>query len=423
MKDYFRTFLPTFARWACWGILVGAVVGTTTSFLLEMIKYVTDLREDRHPWLLYLLPLGGLVIGFLYMRFGKSSEKGNNLIFDAIQGEGSMLVRMGPIVYVGAILTHLLGGSTGREGAAVQMGGSLAELVNRYGGVSAEDRKLLWMTGIAAGFGSAFGTPITGMIFGMEVTSPGKMRMEAIVPCFLASMTGHLVTSAWGTKHEHFTIQSIPEITLDSVTKVILASILFGLLSAGYCWLRHRIQLLSEKHLRNNHMLRASLGGLVIVALVLLIGSQDYAGRGLDTVRQAFETGNVPTFAFLYKLLFTAVTMGMGFVGGEAVPLFFMGATLGSVLSSVFELPHSFLAALGMIGVFCGAANTPISCIFLAIEMFEGKGSEYFLIVCLLSYLCSGRQGVWPSQRLFEPKSTLFGMPVGQKISTLLKKK
>ncbi len=254
------------------------------------------------------------------------------------------------------------------------MGGSVAEVVNKFFKVNIIDTKILLMSGISA----AFGTPITGAVFGMEMVALGKMKYEALIPCLVASFVGHFMTEkAWGVEHETFIIQSIPELSIMSFAKVILLAILFSLVSVLYCQLRHGIHKVSEKYTKQNHMIRAFVGGMMIVALTYIVGSYDYNGRGLDMLEESFKH-DVPPYAFLAKLVFTAVTLGTGFVGGEAISLFFIGATLGNTLDHFIDFPMSFLAGLGMIAVFCGGANTPIAAFLLAVEMFGGEGMEYF---------------------------------------------
>ncbi|PZD95332.1 voltage-gated chloride channel protein [Paenibacillus sambharensis] len=413
------SYLLLMAKWLFWGSLIGAAAGCTTAFLITMNDIVTDTRKAS-AWLHYLLPLGGAVIGFLYRYFGSGSRAGNDLILEYIhEGAKKVPLRMGPIVFVGTFITHLLGGSTGREGAAIQMAGSLAEAVNRIFRVNKEDRRILLIAAISGGFGSAFGTPITGVVFGMEVVALGRMRYDAVVPCFIASLLGHLVTTLWGIKHEHHVIKQLPEMTALTFGKVFLLAALFSLASVLYSQIRHGVYHYCSKHLPNL-IIRGFLGGLVIVGLTLLIGSRDYLGRGLPMIDQAFE-GTVPPLAFFSKIIFTAITMGTGFRGGEVIPLFFIGSTLGNVLAPLFALPVSFAAALGLVGVFCGAAQAPLACFVLSLELFGGKGMFYFFIVCIVSHLLSGYHSIYPTQQVYEPKSRMFNLKPGETISSVEK--
>ncbi|MEW6308857.1 MAG: chloride channel protein [Bacillota bacterium] len=231
-------------------------------------------------------------------------------------------------------------------------------------------------------------------------------------------MVGHFVTSAWGIEHEFNLIGEVPTLTAGTILAVTSASVLFGLTSVLYSQLRHGVEQWSRRLLYEDMMLRAMTGGLALIALTLLVGSRDYLGRGLPMLRRSFE-GPVPPFAFLAKLVFTAVTMGTGFRGGEVIPLFFMGATLGNTLGPLFGLPRSFLAAMGMIAVFCGGTNVPITAFIFAMESFQGRGLTYFFLASLVSYITSGQHGVWPGQKIYEPKSRLIGAPAGESIMKL----
>ncbi|SFK09848.1 H+/Cl-antiporter ClcA [Halobacillus dabanensis] len=427
----YKNFFSVLGLWIFFGCIIGITVGSATTFLLEANDYLGDDIRLKRDWLIFLLPFGGIIIGYIYMNYGKvflnnalnDTAQLNNLVIEAVHGKNEVPRRMGPIVYLGTFITVLFGGSTGREGAAVQMGGSVAATVHKIFKVSKFDNKILLMSGISAGFGSAFGAPITGAVFGMEMTALGKLKFEALVPCLTASFSGHYVTTAaWGHKHEEFILQTVPEKSIITFLTVILLSVVFSLISIFYCQLRHGIQNFSEKFFKKNHMKRAFFGGIIIVVLTMIVGSQDYNGRGLQMLEQSFHE-EVPPFAFLAKLIFTAVTLGSGFVGGEAIPLFFIGATLGNALHEFIDLPMSFLSALGLIAVFCGGANTPIAAFLLAMEMFDGKGLEYFFVACLVSYLFSGHHGLWPSQKIHEPKSRLYSIPRGETMEDVEKKK
>ncbi|MFS0727659.1 chloride channel protein [Paenibacillus sp. 1P07SE] len=426
----YKHVIKVLMQWILLGGIIGAAVGSATALLLETNDYLGKIREGN-GWLIGLLPLGGIALGYMYMKFGTSminntlhdAAEMNNLVIEAVHGKKQVLRRMGPIVYLGTFLTVLLGGSTGREGAAIQMGGSVAETVIQWFRLKKGDAKIIVMSGISAGFGAAFGTPITGVVFGMEMAALGKLKFEAIVPCLVASFVGHYVTEGgWGVKHEHFIIQALPPHSMLTFVKIAAVSVIFGLLSVSYCQLRHGIQTITERLFKKNHMKRAFVGGLIIIALTLLAGSQDYNGRGLSMIEQSFKE-DVPPFAFVAKLIFTAVTIGSGFVGGEAIPLFFMGATLGNALHTIMGLPLAFLAALGLIAVFCGGANTPVAAFLLSMELFDGKGVEYFFIACIVSYIVSGHHGLWTAQMVYEPKSKLYKITNGDTIGEIEKRK
>lgn len=427
----YKNFFSVMFLWIFFGSIIGIVVGSTTFFLLEINDYLGEDIRLKRDWLIFLLPFGGIIIGYIYMKYGKvilnntlnDIAELNNLVIDSVHGKKEVPRRMGPIIYFATFVTVLFGGSTGREGAAVQMGASVAAAINKLFKINIFDKKILIMSGISAGFGAAFGAPITGAVFGMEMAALGRLKFEALVPCLTASFVGHYVTTAaWGHKHEEFIIQTVPEITIITFIIVILLSVLFSLVSVLYCQLRHGIEKFSKKIFKKNHMKRAFFGGIVIVILTLIVGTQDYNGRGIQMLEQSF-TEDVPPFAFLAKLIFTAVTLGTGFVGGEAIPLFFIGSTLGNTLHTFIDLPMSFLAALGLIAVFAGGANTPIAAFLLAMEMFDGKGLEYFFVACLVSYLFSGHHGLWASQKIYEPKSRLYNILNGETIKNVEKKR
>ncbi|MFZ5354648.1 MAG: chloride channel protein [Bacillota bacterium] len=420
-KHKYITFLTTLFKWVLWGSIIGVTVGSTTAFFKITVQYLTDIRE-ANPALLYFLPIGGIIIGYIYKHFGKESDKGNNVVLDYIHnGQGTVPIRMGFLAFFASFITHLFGGSTGREAAAVQMGGSITAAVTRLFKVDKADQRILFISGISSGFGSAFSAPICGTVFGIEAVSVGHMKYEALIPCFISTFTAYFTTKAWGAPVDRHIIHEIPSVAADTIIKIIILSILFSFTSVLYSKLRHNIENLSKKYIKDP-VLIGMVGGLTIIALVHIVGSRDYTGRGLKLVTDAFE-GHVPAYAFLAKLIFTAVTMGTGFRGGEAIPLFFIGATLGNTLSGIVGLPTSFLAGIGLIAVFCGAANAPISSFILSIEMFKGKGVIFFFIACVISYIFSGHNGIYTSQKIYEPKSRMLNIPSGKRIDFFQQKR
>ncbi|OME95088.1 MULTISPECIES: voltage-gated chloride channel family protein [Paenibacillus] len=414
-----------FIKWIVLGSVVGLMTGSASAFFLYSLDYVTSLRMEN-PWLLFFLPLGGAVVSFLYYKFGKSSTKGNNLILEQIHGNTeSVPLRMAPLVLIGTLITHLFGGSAGREGTAVQMGGSLSEWFGKLIRVTPADRKILLICGISGGFGSIFGTPLAGTLFGLEVLAIGLISHQALLPAFIASLVGNLIaTSLWGVSHLHYPIGEIPALSFLVILKVIFASILFGLTSRLFSELTHSLKRWYSYFFRNP-MIKSAVGGIIIIGLVYLLGTRDYLGLGLPLIEASF-TDEVSPLAFLGKIIFTSLTLGAGFQGGEVTPLFAIGATLGNALSEWIGLYAPFLAALGFIAVFCGATNTPIACFIMGIELFGGEGAVYMFMACVISYLFSGHSGIYTSQQIGISKHPLLSFPLGTTLAgakTLKKQK
>ncbi|MGG4094198.1 voltage-gated chloride channel family protein [Paenibacillus lautus] len=414
-----------FIKWIVLGSVVGLMTGSASAFFLYSLDYVTSLRMEN-PWLLFFLPFGGAVVSYLYYKFGKSSTKGNNLILEQIHGNTeSVPLRIAPLVLIGTLITHLFGGSAGREGTAVQMGGSLSEWFGKLIRVTPADRKILLICGISGGFGSIFGTPLAGTLFGLEVLAIGLISHQALLPAFVASLVGNLIaTSLWGVSHLHYPIGEIPALSFLVILKVIFASILFGLTSRLFSELTHSLKLWYSYFFRNP-MIKSAVGGIIIIGLVYLLGTRDYLGLGLPLIEASF-TDEVSPLASLGKIIFTSLTLGAGFQGGEVTPLFAIGATLGNALSGWIGLYAPFLAALGFIAVFCGATNTPIACFIMGIELFGGEGAVYMFMACVISYLFSGHSGIYISQQIGISKHPLLSFPLGTTLAgakTLKKQK
>lgn len=399
-------------KWIFLGSLVGLLIGSGSAFFLYSLDYVTSLRVDN-PWLLFLLPLGGAFVSFLYYKYGKSSTKGNNLIIEQIHGGNeSIPFRMAPLVLIGTLITHLFGGSAGREGTAVQMGGSLSEGLGKLLRVKPLDRKILLICGISGGFGSIFGTPLAGTLFGLEVLAIGLISHQALLPAFVASVVGNITaTSLWGVTHLHYPIGEIPAMSWMVILEVVAVSILFGLTSRLFSELTHALKRWYS-YFFANPMVKSAVGGVIIIGLVYLLGTRDYLGLGIPLIQESFA-GEVSPFAFLGKIIFTSLTLGAGFQGGEVTPLFAIGATLGNALSGWMGLYAPFLAALGFIAVFCGATNTPIACFIMGIELFGGEGAVYMFMACVISYLFSGHTGIYTSQQIGTSKHPWLLFPQG----------
>jgi H+/Cl- antiporter ClcA len=404
-------------RWTLLVTPVAIVVGSLVALFLWLLDLVTHIRWE-HEWLLFGLPLAGILIYWLYRLGGKQADKGNNLIMEEIhQPGGGVPARMAPLVLLTTIITHLFGGSAGREGTAVQIGGSMAGLIGKKLGLSPADIRILLMTGIAAGFGAVFGTPLTGAVFALEVLAIGVMRYDALVPCLIASLFADIVCSAWGIHHTHYSITyvseplmaALPFIHLDLwlLGKVIIAGVAFGWSSYLFSTLMHNIKYNANAYIKIPWLIPV-VGGIIIILLSYVAGTTDYLGLGVSSkspdgisILAAFDANSpINDWSWLWKLVFTAITLGMGFKGGEVTPLFFIGAALGHTLALLLGAPVDLFAGLGFIAVFAGATNTPIACTLMGVELFGTSHVLYFAIACFTAYYFSGHSGIYGAQRL-----------------------
>jgi H+/Cl- antiporter ClcA len=385
------------------GAAVGVACGIASAAFLLLLERATAFRES-HEYVVYALPVAGLAIGAFYERWGKPIKGGNNLIIDTIHENTPQLpLRMAPMVLVGTVLTHVFGGSAGREGTAVQMGASLADAIAHRFKVTKETRRQLLAAGIAGGFGSVFGTPIAGTIFGLEVVSIGFMEYDAFLPALVASLVGNFVTLRLGVVHTVYPQLAHVELTLVVLGKLCVMGVAMALVTIAFVELTHRLKRFLEAKIPRLPM-RMFVGGLAIVAMWKLIGTSDYLGLGIPMILRSFTDPNLPWFAFAAKLVFTAVTLSAGFLGGEVTPLFFVGATLGSVLARVLGLPIELGAGLGVAAVFGAAANTPIALSIMAVELIGGAAFPHVLIVAAIAYILTGHRGIYPAQRLLRRK-------------------
>ncbi len=392
------------AKWTILGSIVGILAGIASAAFLIGLDWATEARENL-PWLLWLLPLAGAGIGWIYDRFGRDVEAGNNLLLERIHDmDGHVSIRMAPLIALATIGTHLFGGSAGREGTAVQMGGSLADYLGRLLRLDRIDRRILLMSGISGGFGSVFGTPIAGMIFGLEVLTIGRLRYDALVPCFVASVVGHLTCHALGIAHHPYPVGTAPEITPALLAWVTFAGLAFGMAALVFAEMTHMIQHATKARV-SQPWLRPFLGGIVVIGMTYAVGTRDYLGLSLPLIGDSFEPGRIVLWAFALKIVFTAVTLGSGFKGGEVTPLFCIGATLGNAFATMFGLPVPIFAALGFVAVFAGAANTPLACLMMGIELFGADLAVPLALACIVSYVASGHRGIYTSQRIGTPKA------------------
>ncbi len=400
----FMAFLKTAVKWTLLGSAVGSLAGTASAIFLISLAWATQTRLNQ-PWLLYLLPLAGCAVGWVYAKFGGTAALGNNLVIDEVNNNQSKIpLRMAPLVLGGTIITHLFGGSAGREGTAIQMGASLADNLQRWLHLGAPDRRLMIMAGISGGFGSIFGVPAAGFVFGMEVQSVGRIRYEGMIPCLVAAYVGDLVTRVWGATHTHYPTIANLEIAPLLLLKVVLAGVIFGVTSILFVELTHGIKQLMRQISRWSPLYPV-IGGLTVIGLTLLLGTRDYLGLSLPLIQQSVSGAGVASDAFLWKLIFTAITLGTGYLGGEVTPLFVIGATLGYTLGHLLGIDPAFLASLGLVAVFAGASNTPLACAIMGIEIFGGGSPLYLFLGCTVAYLASGHRGIYITQSIDSPKA------------------
>jgi H+/Cl- antiporter ClcA len=396
--DY-RGFFRHLIKWTALGSLVGILCGSASALFLHVLDLVTRLRLER-PALIVFLPLAGLGIGWVYHRYGGAAARGSNLIIDELHTNASRIpFRMFSLILIGTWVSHLFGGSAGREGTAIQMGTSLADNLRRLLGLNRADRRLMIMAGVSGGFGSVFGTPVAGVVFGMEFQSAGRMRYDGIVPCLVSACVGDLVTRAWGIRHSHYA--PFPDFPIDAglLIKVVLAGIAFGLAGLLFIEFTHLVKW-GFGRLPVAPYIRPVIGGVLVIGLTVLVGTTDYNGLSIPFITRSLDGTGVPPEVWILKLVFTGLTLGSGFVGGEVTPLFLIGAALGYTLGGPLGVPPTFLAALGFTAVFAGASNTPIACTVLAVEIFGGGGEVYVLVANVIAYLSSGNRSIYTAQRI-----------------------
>lgn len=388
-----------------WGIictLISTIVGCIVAFFLWSLQQVSNIRE-HYPVIILFLPVTGFIFAYLYKHIGKNASGGNNLVIRVANGsDESIPLRLVPLTIFGTIFTHLTGGSVGREGTATQSGGTIAYQIGRLFQLTDIEKQWVVMCGISAGFSAVFGTPLAGTLFAMEVLIIGKMRVEAIAPVFFSALVSNAVAELFPIHHAHYIMGKVPEMTPKVLFTLFLCCLFFGMLGflfeRGVQWVRSFYQKWTK-----NTVIINTVGGVVVVLLAFLIHSNRYLGLSLPMIEQSFSGSGQP-LDFLWKLIFTSLSLGCGFQGGEVTPLFGIGASAGSFLHQWVDLPVGFLAALGFIGVFAAATNTPITCFVMGIELFGSDAAVYLLFVTVFSYLFSGHNGIYASQKLIRPK-------------------
>ena len=391
----------TSIRWVIFAILSGLIVGGIgTLFYFGM--YLVTLTRTKNPWLIFLLPVSGLVIVGCYRLLHDEKDTGTNLVLSAIHSDEELPLRMAPLIFLSTLITHLFGGSAGREGAALQLGGSIGNGLGKLFCFDDKDKHIMIMCGMSAAFSALFGTPMAAAVFSMEVVSVGVMYYAALVPCVISSLVASMVARYFGVAQELFLIDNIPAFRFLPAVKISVLAVLCAGVSILFCIMLHSSDHLYKRFFKNAYI-RIFVGGCLVIALTLLVGDQTYNGAGMNMIEQ-YMHGQVPPEAFILKMLFTAVTLGAGFKGGEIVPSFFTGAAFGCLFGNILGFSPSLCTAVGMTAVFCGVTNCPITALLISFELFGYDAMPYFLLAVAFSYMLSGYYGLYSSQKIIYSK-------------------
>ena len=388
-------------KWIIFAIIVGAIVGLCGTAFYFALSLVTVLRT-QNTWLIFLLPLGGLGIVAMYRFLHNEKDTGTNLVISAIHSDDELPLRMAPLIFVSTLITHLFGGSAGREGAALQMGGSIGNALGKLFHFDDKDKHVMIMCGMSAAFSALFGTPMAAAILPMEMVSVGVMYYIALVPCVISSLVAHGIAYSFGVSNEMFIIRSVPKFGIMTSIEISVLAILCALVSILFCVLLHKSEDLYKRFFTNPYI-RVIAGGCIIIVLTLLVGNQDYNGTGINIIEHCIN-GTVRPEAFLLKMIFTALTLGAGYKGGEIVPSFFTGAAFGCLFGNLLGFSPTLCTAVGMTAVFCGVTNCPITSLLISFELFGYDGMPYFLLATALSYMLSGYFGLYRSQKIVYSK-------------------
>ena len=396
-------YLKIFLKWLIIAIIVGLTGGVVGSAFHISVEFVTELRH-LNKWLILLLPAGGVVIAALYRLFKRSGKIDTNRVIDSVRSEESVPLVMAPLIFVSTVITHLLGGSAGREGAALQLGGSIGYALGKVFRLDKKDKHIIVMSGMSAVFAAVFGTPVTAMFFALEVTSVGVMYYAGLVPCVVSAFVASQTALFFGIAPVNFTKTiTIEPMTVKLILGIIVLAALCALVSTLFCFSIHKCERFCKRFVPNK-FLCAFLGGIVIILLTYMIGTTDYNGAGMDVISSAIIKGDARWYDFLLKILFTAITIAAGFKGGEIVPSFFIGSTFGCVMAPLLGIDPSLGAAIGFVAVFCGVVNCPVASFVLAIEVFGGDVALPFAVVCAVSYMMSGYSSLYKSQKIVYSK-------------------
>ena len=399
--DHIRYDMTSLIKWLVLAVLTGLSVGFISSLFARVLKFVTNYRTE-HFWVFFLLPVAGLIIVFLYQKFGQE-DGGTNQVLSTIRSQDDVPFRSAPLIFVSTILTHFAGGSAGREGAAIQLGGSIGNQLGSWFHLDEEDRHVMVMCGMSAAFSAVFGTPMAAAVFSMEVVSVGIMYYAALVPCVIASIIASKFAAGFGINPESFHVVTIAELTIETGLKMVLVAVACAAISIIFCMALQGVSKLYAKFSENPYI-RIIAASAIIIVITLFLRTSDYMGAGNNLIELAVENGQARPLDFFWKLVLTALTMRAGFRGGEIVPSFCIGATFGCIIGHLIGLSPSICAAAGMAALFCGVTNCPITSILIAFELFGFRGASYYLIAVSISYAVSGYYGLYKDQTIVYSK-------------------
>lgn len=396
-----KQYIVSFFKWTLIALITGGLGGLLGSGFRWAISYVTEFRI-MNPWLCYLLPLGGVIIAFLYRVTKLSGHADTNLIIKSVRSDDKVPIRLAPVIFLSTVVTHLFGGSAGREGAALQLGGCIGSFIGRAVRLNEKDMPIALMCGMSGLFSALFGTPLTAAVFAMEVISVGIIYYSAFLPCIVAALTAYGVTTLFGLAPTAFPITEVPQLTILNILTVAVIGVAAAVISIVFCISLEQTHKLAARFFKNEY-LRTAVGGTAVAALTLLIGTR-YNGTGGTAIAAAITEGTALPYDFILKMLFTVITIGFGYKGGEIIPTFFVGATLGATLAPLLGLPAAFGAAIGLVALFCAMVNCPIASVILSIELFGSKGLIFFAVALCVSYMLSGYYSLYSGQKIMYSK-------------------
>lgn len=398
-----------FLKWTVIASIIGVIVGSIGTVFGHGVVLVTKLWQENH-WTVFLMPVAGVVIVGLYQLAREEKNRGTDMVLESISADENVSLATAPLIFISTILSHAVSASVGREGAALQLGGSLGNLIGRLLKLNQQEKKIAIMCGMSACFAALFGTPLAAGVFSMEMVCVGVMYYAGLIPCLFASFIGAAVANRFGLAPEHYNIGVFPEFDLSGGIMAVLLGIFCAVASIGFCLLLHKSSALYRKYFPNTYA-RVLAGSAIYIVLTLVFSERLYNGGGLHLIERCFEGEAVPCYAFLLKMLFTAVALGAGFKGGEIVPTLCVGATIGYTAARLFGLPAGLCTSVGMMSLFVGVTNCPISTVFMAFELFGFEAMPYYAIAIAVSFTLSGYSGLYHSQKFIASKTRMVHKP------------